>query len=104
MRVTNATRAGRGYRTVLQLGRERGVGCWSATQRPASIPVVTVTEAEHFFTFKLRAKQDRERMFEYTGQPELLQIPRDPRGYWYYNDKTGKIRYYPRANVGKAAE
>lgn len=102
MRVTTETRAGRGYKTVLQLGRERGVGCWSATQRPSSIPKVTITEAEHFFAFKLRAKDDRQRMFEYTGQPEFLQIPRDPNGFWYYSDKTGAIRYYKKANVGKA--
>ena len=104
MRVTNETRAGRGYRTVLQLGRERGVGCWSATQRPSGVPRVVITEAEHFFTFKLRAKDDRQRMFEYTGQPEMLQIPRDPNGFWYYADRTGKIRYYKRADVERAKE
>lgn len=105
MRVTNGSRmAGRYYQTVLQLGRERGVGCWSATQRPSNIPIVTVTEAEHFFVFKLRAKDDRQRMFEYTGQPEMLQIPRDPNGFWYYADRTGKIRYYRRADVERAKE
>jgi len=105
MRVTNGSRmAGRYYQTVLQLGRERGVGCWSATQRPSNIPIVTVTEAEHFFVFKLRAKDDRQRMYEYTGQPEMLQIPRDPNGFWYYADRTGKIRYYRRADVERAKE
>lgn len=100
MRITNATRIGKGYATVLQLGRERNVGCWSATQRPANIPVVLLTEAEHFFVFRLRSPDDRDRMFKYTGQPELERIPPDQHGYWYYSDKTGQLRYWPKANVG----
>lgn len=104
MRVTNGTRLGRGYATVLQLGRERGIGCWSATQRPANIPLVIITEAEHFFVFRLRNPVDRHRMAEFTGQPELDDMPRDQHGYWYYSDKTGNLRYFSRANVGKALE
>lgn len=104
MRVTNASRIHKGYATVLQLGRERNVGCWSATQRPANIPLVILTEAEHFFVFRLRSPDDRDRMFKYTGQPELETMPPDPHGYWYYSDKTGQLRYWPKADVGRILE
>ena len=103
MRITNGSRPPKGYAAVLQMGRERGVGCWSATQRPSNIPIVAVTEAEHMFVFKLRSPDDRKRIMDYTGQPELGKIPKDPNGFWYYSDRTGKVRYYKRANVGKAA-
>jgi DNA helicase HerA-like ATPase len=101
MRVTRATRIGRGYATCLQLGRERGVGVWSATQRPANIPLVVMTESEHYFVFRLRNIEDRRRIYDYTGHPEFLKMPRDQYGFWYYNDVTGRIRYYQKAKVGK---
>lgn len=101
MRVTNGHRIGRGYATVLQLGRERGISCWSATQRPANIPLVIMTESEHYFVFRLRNTEDRKRLYEYTGASEFLKIPRDEHGFYYYNDRTGKIIYYRKANLGK---
>lgn len=103
MRVTNAHRIGRGYATILQLGRERGISCWSATQRPANIPLVIMTESEHYFVFRLRNEDDRKRLYSYTGADEFLKIPRDEHGFYYYNDRTGKIIYYKDADLGKAA-
>lgn len=101
MRVTNGSRIGRPYATVLQLGRERGVSCWNATQRPANIPLVVMTESEHYFVFRLRNVEDRKRIYDYTGHPEFLKMPRDEHGFYYYNDRTGQIRYYKKANLGK---
>lgn len=103
MRVTNAHRIGRGYATILQLGRERGISCWSATQRPANIPLVIMTESEHYFVFRLRNEDDRKRLYSYTGAYEFIRIPRDEHGFYYYNDRTGKIIYYKGADLGKAA-
>lgn len=100
MRVTAGNRIGKGYATVLQLGRERGIGCWSATQRPANIPLVVMTESEHYFVFRLRNIEDRRRIYEYTGYPEFLQIPRDEHGFYYYNDRNSQITYYRKAKLG----
>jgi energy-coupling factor transporter ATP-binding protein EcfA2 len=104
MRVVNGTRIGKGYATCLQLGRERGVGVWSATQRPANIPLVVMTESEHYFVFRLRNIEDRKRIYEYTGHPEFLRMPKDQYGFWYYNDITGNIRYYKKAKLGKGLQ
>lgn len=101
MRVTNGPRIGRSYATVLQLGRERNVACWSSTQRPANIPLVVMTESEHYFVFRLRNVEDRKRLYDYTGHPEMMTVIRDPHGFYYYNDETGKIKYYRQANIGK---
>lgn len=100
-RVVNGSRIGRSYATVLQLGREKNVACWSATQRPAAIPLVIMTESEHYFVFRLRNVEDRKRLYEYTGHPEFQRSIRDPYGFWYYNDNTGKLVYYKKANLGK---
>lgn len=104
MRVTNGPRIGKGYAAVLQLGRERGIGCWSATQRPANIPRPVMTESEHLFAFRLRAKEDRDRLYEFTGHPEFQTIPPDQNGFYYYSDRSGRLAYYRRADVGRVLE
>jgi len=103
MRVTNGPRIGRGYATVLQLGRERGVSCWSATQRPANIPLVVMTESEHYFVFRLRNIEDRKRMATFTDFQELEKIPKDEHGFYYFNDRSGKLIYYKRAKIEKGS-
>lgn len=101
MSVTNGSRIGKGYQTCIQLGRERGIATWSATQRPANIPLVLLTESEHYFVFRLRADADRQRMSEYSGYKQLLNPPRDEHGFFYYNDRTGRLIYYNGANLGR---
>jgi hypothetical protein len=44
-----------------------GVEVWSATQRPANIPLVAISEAEHVYCFRLQLPQDRSRIEEITG-------------------------------------
>lgn len=100
IRVTNGSRIYPGYQTVLQLGRERNVGCWSATQRPKNVPFPIMTESEHFFIFRLTAKEDRERVHDWIGHDQIKRIPKDPHGFYYYNDLTGRLIYYSRANIG----
>lgn len=51
-------------------GRERNVEIWGATQRPARIPQIVFSEAEHVYCFKLRMPQDRERVEQMTGISE----------------------------------
>lgn len=99
--VVNETRIGESYRAVLQLGREKNVACWSATQRPANIPKPILSESEHYFVFRMRTIEDRKRIYDYTGRPEFLQPIRDEHGFYYYNDRTGQIKYYKKANLGK---
>lgn len=102
MSITRGNRIGREYDRCLRLGRERGIGTWSATQRPAAIPLVVMTEAEHDFIFRLRNPVDRDRMADYTVPEVRTKVPAG-NGFWYYNDRTSSAKYYARADVGKVA-
>ncbi len=98
-RVTNGSDLPPGYAACIQLGRERGVGTWHATQRPARVPLVLFTESEHIFAFRLRHPDDRGRISDYTD-PDTLE--RQPTGnqFWYWNDTEQDLRFFQRANVG----
>lgn len=100
IRVTPNNRIKPGYKNVLQLGRELNVGCWSATQRPSSVPIPIMTEAEHYFIFRLTSMDDRKRLRDWLGYDELMTVPKDPHGFYHYSDITGKLVYYSKANLG----
>jgi len=55
------------WQNIMQRGRELGVGITNQTQRPKSIPLMTLSEAEHTFCFRLRLDDDRKRMAEFMG-------------------------------------
>ena len=97
--VTQGAKLPRGYAACIQLGRERGVGTWHATQRPARVPLVLLTESEHIFAFRLRHPDDQLRIADYSDRHTL---ERQPTGnaFWYWNDSRQELRYFDRANVG----
>ncbi len=95
--LTTPTRIAPSYEACLRLGRERGVGVWSATQRPARIPLVVITEAEHDFVFRLRHPADRKRMAEFTDPAIGRHNPRD-HAFWYFRDGAEPV-YISRADV-----
>jgi len=76
------------YQACLAQGRGLGVGVISATQRPYYIPQTILTEAEHWFVFKLRAPQDVHAVAQWTGlRPHRV---RDLGKYeWYYVGDKG---------------
>lgn len=55
------------YGALIRQGRERGIGVWSATQRPFDIPKICFTESEHIFIFQLTDENDRKRVSQFTG-------------------------------------
>ena len=65
-------------KAILTRGRELGVEMWTATQRPKGVPQVTMSEAEHFYCFRLRMPQDRERVEQLTGvrQEQIAALPK----------------------------
>lgn len=77
------------YKACLTRGREMNIGVWSLTQRPSTIPVLTMSESKHFIIFDLNMPQDRERITLITGQPEFLSKPSKKSGekysFWYHN-------------------
>jgi energy-coupling factor transporter ATP-binding protein EcfA2 len=90
--IRNAQNAPRDLKWAITTGRERNVAVWNSTQRPKSIPSIIFTETEHFFTFKLAFKSDRERVIEFTDEGledkinELARAETNPSGhdcvYW----------------------
>ena len=67
-------------------GRERLVGVWGATQRPAWVPMFTMSECDWFFAFRTQLQDDRKRLAELMGEEVLEPVPvSDPHGFWMYN-------------------
>lgn len=98
--VTRGTDPPRGYAACIQLGRERGVGTWHATQRPSRVPIVLLSESEHLFVFRLRHPADADRVAEYSDPATLERSPTG-RQFWYWNDSKQELRFFQQANVGK---
>lgn len=92
-----------GYGACIQLGRERGVGVWHATQRPSRVPINIISESEDVFAFRLRNPNDQERIAEYTDYA-IMNKQATGHGFWHYNDARQELVYYERAIVGKSLE
>lgn len=60
------------FKAILTRGRERGITCLMATQRPAEIPQFILSESEYFYIFQLQMPQDKERIRKIKGVPENL--------------------------------
>lgn len=78
-----------GYKSILTRGRELNVNVWSATQRPANLPILIYSEASHWFIFKLNAVQDRKKLVEFSGYEEFNDILPE-HVFNYFNAVTGK--------------
>lgn len=70
-------------------GRGRNVEIWSGMQRPSWIPLVTLSEAEHIFVFRLQYDQDRFRTEGVTGLDEALMTPRNLPKHVFWYIQTG---------------
>jgi DNA helicase HerA-like ATPase len=67
---------------VITRGRSMGIGTTSASQRPAWVPLVALSESEHFFVFRLTLDEDRKRMSNFMG-PAVLGTIGDKHGVYY---------------------
>lgn len=72
------------HNLIMTNGRSYGVGMSNATQRPKRIPIEALSEAEHVFTFKLKVRDDRDRMAGIYG--DTADAARDLSGYRYIYD------------------
>lgn len=75
-------------------GREYGIGAWASTQRPASVPLFTISEAGHYFVFRLTLEEDRKRMASFMG-PEVMKPIRDKHGFYYMGAEDDSPAYHP---------
>jgi hypothetical protein len=75
-------------------GRELGVEVWASTQRPYRIPMAMLSEAEHYYIFRLRDDASRLRVEELTGL-NADALRRLPKWDFYYvgdGDPVGPLR------------
>lgn len=75
-----------GLARAVQQGRQREIAVWSATQRPANIPIPLISESEHVFAFRLRNPDDLKRIADYTS-PEVRTNPVGGHDFYYKNDR-----------------
>jgi energy-coupling factor transporter ATP-binding protein EcfA2 len=78
-------------------GRETGLGIWASTQRPVWIPLVAMSESEHFFMFRLQLWEDKQRLAAFMGNDVLAQI-HDPHGFYYSKAIDDEVSYFTRFN------
>lgn len=76
-------------------GREKEIGVWTATQRPAWIPMILLSESEWLFAFQLLLAGDRNRLAE-IGGPELSVPVVDEHGFYIFNAQWPRPIYVPR--------
>jgi hypothetical protein len=81
-------------------GRELGIGVHAATQRPAWVPLVTMSEADWFFVFRLTLDEDRRRLASFMGASVMSPI-RDRYGFYSYHPEWDDPIYTPRLIVRK---
>jgi DNA helicase HerA-like ATPase len=72
---------------ILTRGRQLNIGCWCLTQRPKDIPMIAMSEATHFFIFRLQLFEDRERIAKVIGYSEVLENAGKLKDFifWYFN-------------------
>lgn len=74
------------HEMIMTRGRQKGVGMTNVSQRPKGIPLESMSEAEHFFSFRLNLKDDRDRIGQIIGS-EHQHKARELKGhsFIYYN-------------------
>jgi hypothetical protein len=91
--VPPGARPGKWLSAMYTRGRERGIGVWAATQRPAWIPLFLMSEADWLIVFRLNLELDRRRMATIAGDMVLRRIP-DEHGFWLYHVEDEEPTYY----------
>ncbi len=81
-------------------GRELGIGVWSSSQRPAWIPLFALSEADHYFNFRLQLEEDRKRMAAFMGV-EVLRTISDEHGFFYSMAAWDRPVYYKQLVVNQ---
>lgn len=73
----------------LTRGREKGISTIISTQRPKRIPFIFMSEAEHYYIFKVRMQEDMQRVYELTGLDPVIQASLNDYEFFYFNDRHG---------------
>ena len=90
--ILGGTNPSQYLQACLSRGRERGISTVISTQRPARIPVITMSESEHIFVFRLNAATDRARAAELIDVDAREFHPANLKDYqfFYFNARAGQ--------------
>ncbi|MCI0564627.1 MAG: hypothetical protein MN733_39670, partial [Nitrososphaera sp.] len=88
----------RAFFDIIQRGRSRNVTLWSSTQRPTLIPLESISEATHFFIFRLNLDRDRKTITDNASIEPLspARYKQNRFGFYYINDETDRVRFFTR--------
>jgi energy-coupling factor transporter ATP-binding protein EcfA2 len=76
-------RAGPGIIGLWTRGREMGFTVLASTQRPAWVSQFCLTESDQYYIFTLLLKDDRKKLAECLGSPEIVEKALDKHWFWY---------------------
>jgi energy-coupling factor transporter ATP-binding protein EcfA2 len=80
-----------GLKILATQGRAANVGLWTGTQRPYSVPLYTITEAQHFFIFGLRLERDQARVEQAVGAKLPWAELRSKKHFFVYVNEAGEV-------------
>lgn len=91
--VADKVRPRPGFLDLYTRGRSQDITVLAGNQRPVGLPVVALSEAEHFYRFYLARREDRKTVSDYT-HPVMLQQVRDKHGFFYYSPNRSNNVFY----------
>jgi energy-coupling factor transporter ATP-binding protein EcfA2 len=92
MHICTAAQIGFWYKAILTRGRELNVACWSCTQRPVGVSNFILTEALHWFIFRLNAPDDRKKLKDASGNVAFLTSPKNHDFIYRNADNEGIVK------------
>lgn len=69
-------------------GRSKGVGVWSAFQRPSNVPLLAMSESDYRIAFYLRLKKDQARAEELCGAIDWDELAANEYSFVWATDRT----------------
>lgn len=100
--ITDATNFPFHFGACYMRGRERNIEVFASTQRPARVPLIVFSEAEHVYCFRLNMPGDRERVEQMTGIPAEV-IRELPKREFIYAPQEGDYSPPMKLELGRSA-
>jgi hypothetical protein len=92
--VALGSNAGPGLTGLLTRGRQRGQSVIVGSQRPARLPLFCFTEANHYFIMQLSSKDDKKKVYDYSGKKEIITEIIPPYHWRHFNVASGELTKY----------
>ncbi len=81
------------HEQIMTLGRERNVGIINLTQRPRRCHNTVISEAEHFFVFRLQLDTDIQKVKEILPSEYVKQVSSLPYHHCIYTDNNENYKF-----------